>query len=511
MTGSVVVPAPAGAGCPGLEALNPICQIGGAVSSLAGSGVSAVFGALSGWVVTGAAWLLGQLGGVLSATTAVHVGATWFVTSYREMALIAAVVMLPLVLGSVIQAVYRQSAGPLLRTTLVHLPLALLLTGVAVALVRLALAATDALCRAVAAGSGDGVQRALGQVTGALTAATGDPAMPAFVLLLGGLLVAAGAFVIWLELLVRAASVYVAVLFLPLALAGLVWPATAHWCRRLVETLVALIVSKFVIVAILSLAVGAIVSGTASGSGTAGFAAVLSGGALLLLAAHSPFTLLKLVPMVESGAVHHLEGARHRLSAAATAVPRSAASLALRQAGGGGFDPGLPGTGRSQGYGAPGASGAVAVGLGRAGAGGPGGGWSGGDGPGDVGPDGASGIPMWQGDPEGDRAVWALLAGAGPPGAPEGGAGGEGPSFPRGSGAPGAAGVVGSSATPGSSGDGVGVARPPGPASPPRAPLVRPWRDGVHVIDRDDVGPVIRWIPPSAPPDGGANEGGDGD
>ena len=74
---------------------------------------------------------------------------------------------------------------------------------------------------------------------------------------------------LWLELLIRSAAVYVAVLFLPLAIATLVWPAVSHWCRRLVETLAALILSKFVIVAVLSLAAGALSSGTA-GTGVHG-------------------------------------------------------------------------------------------------------------------------------------------------------------------------------------------------------------------------------------------------
>ena len=101
-------------------------------------------------------------------------------------------------------------------------------------------------------------------------------------LLLIALLIAVAAFVLWLELLIRAAAVYVAVLFLPLALATLVWPAVSHWCRRLVETLAALILSKFVIVATLSLAAGAVASGTAgTGAHGSGFSAVLAGGALL--------------------------------------------------------------------------------------------------------------------------------------------------------------------------------------------------------------------------------------
>jgi hypothetical protein len=139
--------------------------------------------------------------------------------------------------------------------------------------------------------------------------------------------------VLWLELLVRAAAVYVAVLFLPLARATLVWPSISHWCRRLVETLTALILSKFVIVATLSLAAGAVASGTAgTGSAGAGFASVLAGGALLVLSTFVPFSILRLIPMVEAGAVGHLEGVRQRSTAALTRLPRTAAQFALREA-----------------------------------------------------------------------------------------------------------------------------------------------------------------------------------
>ena len=60
-------------------------------------------------------------------------------------------------------------------------------------------------------------------------------------LFLGALVTAVGAFLIFLELLIRDAAIYVSVLFLPLVFAGLVWPAAAHWSKRLVETLVAII------------------------------------------------------------------------------------------------------------------------------------------------------------------------------------------------------------------------------------------------------------------------------
>jgi hypothetical protein len=140
------------------------------------------------------------------------------------------------------------------------------------------------------------------------------------------------AFVLWIELLIRAAAVYVAVLFLPLALATLVWPAVSHWCRRLVETLAALILSKFVIVATLSLAAGAVSSGTAGGGAHgAGFSAVLAGGALLVMATFVPFAILRLIPAVEAGAVGHLDGLRARGTAAMTRLPRTAVGHVLNE------------------------------------------------------------------------------------------------------------------------------------------------------------------------------------
>jgi hypothetical protein len=138
------------------------------------------------------------------------------------------------------------------------------------------------------------------------------------------LLIAVAAFVLWLELLIRAAAVYVAVLFLPLAMATLVWPAVSHWCRRLVETLSALILSKFVIVATLSLAAGAISSGS-------GLSSVLAGGALLVIATFVPFAILRLIPAVEAGAVGHLEGLRQRGTGLVTGLPRSAVGHVLNE------------------------------------------------------------------------------------------------------------------------------------------------------------------------------------
>jgi hypothetical protein len=75
------------------------------------------------------------------------------------------------------------------------------------------------------------------------------------------------------------------------------------WTKRLIQILVALIVSKFVIVAVISLATAALAD-----PGGGGFGTVMGAAALMLMAAFSPFAVMKLVPMVEGAAIDHLQG-----------------------------------------------------------------------------------------------------------------------------------------------------------------------------------------------------------
>jgi hypothetical protein len=316
------------------------CAVAGAASSAVGSAVGftagSVLDALGSWVSDGAAWLLGQIGGVLNASTSVDLGAPWFSAHYATMAALAGVVVVPLLLLGILQAIYRQNAAMLLRSTLVNVPLAVLLTAVAVTLVQLGLTVTDWMCGVVANGAGLDTVHFMAPVTAALAGATiANGGVPPFVVLLGALAVVAGAVTVWIELLLRAAAVYVAVLFLPLALASLAWPAIAHWSRRLVDTLVALVLSKLVIVAVLSLAVGALAGGEgwtpAGGTGaSASFASVLGGAALLLLAAFAPWSLFRLLPFIEAGAVGHLEGLSQRARHQVAAPVRGLAQMALR-------------------------------------------------------------------------------------------------------------------------------------------------------------------------------------
>ena len=84
--------------------------------------------------------------------------------------------------------------------------------------------------------------------------------------------------------------------------------------------------------ATLSLAAGAVSSGTAgTGADGSGFSGVLAGGALLVMATFVPFAILRMIPAVEAGAIGHLEALRQRGTSAVARPVRSAAGHVLHE------------------------------------------------------------------------------------------------------------------------------------------------------------------------------------
>jgi hypothetical protein len=214
------------------------------------------------------------------------------------MAGIAALLTVPFLFAAAIQALMRSDLSLLAQAALGYLPLAMLTVSIAAPLAMMLLAATDQLCGLVSAGKGAHFLSGAGSVFGLAHFVT-EP----FVVFLLGAISAGGALIVWIELAVREAAVYVIVLMLPLAFAALVWPARRVWAIRSVELLVALILSKFAIVAVFGLAGAALDQGSRGGLATA-----LAGTVLVLLAAFAPWALLRLIPLSElaAGAVASL-------------------------------------------------------------------------------------------------------------------------------------------------------------------------------------------------------------
>ena len=314
---SPVSPVP-GVPVPGFDPFGPMFK----------AGSTAVFDGFGTWVAKGTSSLLAAVVVALDKVTRPDLSAGWFGGQYQAMWRAAFLLAFPLLFTSVITAVVRQDPGGLIRTVTVHLPLAGIGTAVAIQLVNLGLAATDNLCAVVTHDASGDTHLLFDHLRSLLDSTVSGSG--GFGLVIVCVVVAAGAFLLVLELVVRASAVYVAVLFLPVVFAGLVWPATARWGRRLAEMLVVLILSKFVVVAIISMAVAAL----ASGLGGADLPGLLTGASLLLMAAAAPFGLLRMVPIVEAGMIGHLEGVGRRplASSASAASPVRGALGSVRPA-----------------------------------------------------------------------------------------------------------------------------------------------------------------------------------
>jgi hypothetical protein len=270
--------------------------IGGLVSGAAGSAAGLVLQGISSWVLNGTKGALEEVASAIGAATAPNLNSTWFSSTYWRVAALAAMLTIPFLCAAAVQAVARGDLGLLARVTFGYLPLSLLGVSLAAPLTMLLLAATDQMSAAVSGSAGTGGARFLdhaAETAGALASAAGGSPFFAVVV---GLLAVMAAMALAVELLVRAAAVYIVVLMLPLAFAALVWPARRIWAVRLVELLASLILSKFVIVAVLSLA------GAAFTHGTPGIGELLVAMSLILLSTFAPWALLRILPFTELAA-----------------------------------------------------------------------------------------------------------------------------------------------------------------------------------------------------------------
>ncbi len=267
---------------------------GGAGAAATAVSVTAVLTGLAAWVSGAAHAVLAATAGVIGTSTRPQLESSWFSASYWRMAEIGMLLTVPFLFAACVQGILRSDPSLIGRAALGYLPLAVLGTSIAAPLTTLLLSASDGLSTLITAAAGEAPGAALaklGASTGALAGVSGT-----FIVFVVGFVTVAATLTLWVELLIRAAAVYVIVLLLPVVFAALVWPARRVWAIRSVEILIALILAKFAIVAVLSL------GGAAIGHGVIGPAAILVGVTLVMLAAFSPWALLRLLPLHEMAA-----------------------------------------------------------------------------------------------------------------------------------------------------------------------------------------------------------------
>lgn len=296
---------------------NPVEVVTDPVGSLIGGGVEATAGAilrmLGQAVVSGLADAAGRVAeGVLSfldASSGIRLDAGWW-AGERTRAVLGVIGALSVALLvaccflALLQGLLAGDPGAMVRAVLREVPVSVAGTALLVGITTMLLRLTDAASAAVLQGAPADIGAFLGGLSsaGAVTSNGLLGAVVLVVFLVGGLLV-------WIELLVRSALLYLLLAFAPLTLAVRVWPVARGTFRRLAELGVALIVSKFAIALALALGAAALAGGgpdtgmsSAEGVGLS-LGGLLAGASLMALAAFTPFVVLRLLPVVEAAVV----------------------------------------------------------------------------------------------------------------------------------------------------------------------------------------------------------------
>jgi hypothetical protein len=324
-----------------------------------------------------ASYLLSAVWTVFEATTFVDITSPRFQRVYAILFGIGVFVMVAFFLLQLIGGMVRREPAALSRAAL-GLGKAVLGSFVALTLIATSLEIVDRLCLGVVSAAGttvDGMGDRIDLLTGSLAvSAVGGPAVTLLLaLFLGGLAVAA-AFIVWLSLLVRKALLLVAVVFAPIAFSGATWDATRGWVSRWAQFVVALIVSKLVMVVIFLLAAEQV--SAPIDTDLRSVADPLAGVVLLLVAGFAPYLTYKAISFMGVDFYHAMSTEQEAKQALNRQVPvppgpmRRTPQRVLSGADGGAAPPpsARPTGAGSIGAGSPGGAGSFGPGAGGGGA-----------------------------------------------------------------------------------------------------------------------------------------------
>lgn len=343
------------------------------VCAQVGESVSAAllvpFQVLADLTTSAAAWMVRTMWAAFETTTFVDVTTGQFTRVYSIVFGVAVFIMVAFFLLQVITGMIRREPAALSRAAF-GLAKSVLGSFVVLTLVAIALEITDQLCLGVIHGTGTTLDR-MGERVTLLTAgltyagAAGGPALPLLVVFMLACLAICASFIVWLSLLIRKALLLVAIVFAPFALAGASWDATRGWVSRWAAFVLALILSKLVVVVIFLLATAQVAAPISPDLQS--FADPMAGVVLMLVAGFAPYLTYKAISFVGFDMYHAMSAEQEAKQALnrpipipTRALPRASAPAVL------GGPPGAPGhPGQS---GSPGGSGAAPTAV-RAGAG----------------------------------------------------------------------------------------------------------------------------------------------
>ena len=298
-----------------------IDKVTGFVGGVATAGFEMIIGGLVAWVVDAVVWVVGGVFNFFLDSTDPNVQADWFITGdgpYATTVGIGASLLLLFVLAGIIQGTLSGDVGGMLRRMGLELPISIIGMVGLVTVTQILVQLTDALSGEVLGNFQDDISD-FGAVVATLSHLNGGTST-AFVIFVLGLVTVLAGLILVAELVVRSALIYIVVALAPLVFAARLWPATRGASRKLLDLLVALIVSKLVIAIALSVAAAAAVGAGSGGEVTAlpepevfaedpggsvtqAVGILLTAAAAFGVSAFSPLLIARLLPLTEGALV----------------------------------------------------------------------------------------------------------------------------------------------------------------------------------------------------------------
>ena len=299
--------------------ISGVCDVAG---DAAGALVSAPFDWLAQGMGHVAAWMFESVWKVFDSTTMVDVTSSEYTKVYDILFGVAVFVMLGFFMFQVIGGMIRREPAALARAAL-GLAKSILGSFVALALLATALEVTDQLCIGIvnAAGTnmqemGDRVALLTAGIVGINIAAPGAGAI--LTIFIAGLAIGAAG-IVWISLLIRKALLLIAIVFAPIALAGSSWDHTRGWVSKWASFVIALILSKVVLVVIFLLAT-AQVSAPIDGD-IQSVSEPIAGVVLMLIAGFAPYMTYKAINFMGFDMYHTMSAEQEAKSALNRPMP----------------------------------------------------------------------------------------------------------------------------------------------------------------------------------------------
>ncbi|GAA3669014.1 hypothetical protein FB459_2115 [Yimella lutea] len=297
-----------------------------AVCDTVGQGAATLIAAPFDWLAQAmggaAARLFEAVWAVFDTTTLVDVSDPGYIGVYNILFGVAVFVVLIFFCLQLITGLIHRDPTALTRAAL-GAAKSILGSFVAIGLTGLLLEITDQLAIGIVQATGNTMESIGDRITLLAAGFAGiniaAPGVGAIVtIFLAGLAISAAA-IVWFSLLIRKALLLVAIVFAPIALAGFSWDATKGWFSKWATFVIALILSKLVLVVIFLVAITQVSAPIELD--LASISDPIAGVVLMFIAAFAPYMTYKFVSFVGFDMYHSMSAEQEAKSALNRPVP----------------------------------------------------------------------------------------------------------------------------------------------------------------------------------------------